>query len=471
MERLQHIVGHLSPEARPHASSFTVGGERLPVALREMRRKFHLPQYKMKMVMDHLHSEMNKGLKGKEWTSVLMLPSYVIRRDIEGKSGVYYALDLGGTNFRVLKLTLKDSKVVDTKSAKFKIPMEHVVGGTAEGLFGFIAQSVKDFIKGTSVKNPPLGFTFSFPMKKHSLNSGVLVRWTKSFNTKGVVGNDVCDLLAVELKKRGVQMGVTAVINDTVGTLVTELFKDNRATLGVIIGTGFNVAYWEKVGRITKYMEKYPGADKDATMCINMECGNFDSPTKKVLQHIHNEWDEAVDAGSPNKGLGLTEKMVSGLYMGEIARMALLSLKKQKVIRGFGGKLEEKQGFPAWYLSGCVEEDDPSLSKTRGLIKKSYGVDLDIKEATAVRLVCEWVVERSARVAATIIGSIVLFAGFEWDCTVAIDGSVFEKTPGYPQLMQKAFKDLMGNQPHNIRLVLTKDGSGIGAGLSAALMS
>lgn len=57
-----------------------------------------------------------------------MLTSYVMRRSVEGKNGYvleiyarwfkvsfqlreYFALDLGGTNFRVLKLTLKDSKV------------------------------------------------------------------------------------------------------------------------------------------------------------------------------------------------------------------------------------------------------------------------------------------------------------------------------------------------------------------------
>eukprot|EP00472_Partenskyella_glossopodia_P003864 CAMPEP_0197527314 /NCGR_PEP_ID=MMETSP1318-20131121/21053_1 /TAXON_ID=552666 /ORGANISM="Partenskyella glossopodia, Strain RCC365" /LENGTH=469 /DNA_ID=CAMNT_0043081883 /DNA_START=27 /DNA_END=1436 /DNA_ORIENTATION=- len=468
MERLNRIVGHLGSagvEAKECRSL------RLPLALRDIKHKLHLPTYKMRMMQEELFKEMDKGLEGKEWTSVLMLPSFVMRREVRAKSGVYFALDLGGTNFRVLKLTLKDSKVIDAKQSKYKIPLEHVVGGTSDGLFGFIADSVAKFIDGSDVANPPLGFTFSFPMKKASLNSGILVRWTKSFNTKGVVGKDVCALLKEQFAKKGINMGVTAVLNDTVGTLVTDYFEDDRAMLGVIIGTGFNVAYWERVRNIPKYMRENPNADPNATMCINMEVGNFDSPHKKVLKYVSNEWDEMVDAASPNKGLGLVEKMVSGLYMGEIARYALLELKQKGLIAGLNGALENKNGFPAWHLSGCLEADDNVLSGVKNLLKNNYGVQTTLEERTHIRHVCDWVVIRSARLAATIIGSVVLKAGYEWDCTVAIDGSVFEKTPNYPLLLQEGFKDLFGSQPYNIRCVLTKDGSGIGAALSAALMS
>eukprot|EP00468_Gymnochlora_sp_CCMP2014_P010482 CAMPEP_0167763342 /NCGR_PEP_ID=MMETSP0110_2-20121227/13306_1 /TAXON_ID=629695 /ORGANISM="Gymnochlora sp., Strain CCMP2014" /LENGTH=427 /DNA_ID=CAMNT_0007650389 /DNA_START=90 /DNA_END=1373 /DNA_ORIENTATION=- len=427
----------------------------------------------MKIIQKELYSEMEKGLAGKEWSSVLMLPSYVLRRDVEGKSGEYFALDLGGTNFRVLKLVLKDSKVVDAQQAKFRIPLEHVNGknACADGLFGFIADSVKTFIKDSSVSFPPLGFTFSFPMTKNSLNSGILVRWTKAFITKNTVGKDVCKLLNDKLSDRGINMGVTAVINDTVGTLVTEFFKDDRAMLGVIIGTGFNVAYWEKIGNIPKYLKQCPNANPSHTMCINMEVGNFDSPHMKVLKYISNEYDAQVDNKSPNKKLGLVEKMVSGLYMGEIARLALKDLKAAGVISGLNGKLEKKNGFPAWHLSACIGDDTLSLNKISKILKKEYGVTSTLEERQAFAMVCKWVALRSARLAATIIGSVVQHTGYEWDCTVAIDGSVFEKTPGYPQLLQEAFKDLFGDQPFNIRCVLTKDGSGKGAGLSAALMS
>eukprot|EP00954_Amorphochlora_amoebiformis_P020570 1340389-Amorphochlora_amoeboformis.AAC.1 len=131
-------------------------------------------------------------------------------------------------------------------------------------------------------------------------------------------------------------MGVTAVINDTVGTLVTEYFEDDTALLGVIIGTGFNVAYWEKVrlahprfthsvtshvsrllsrslplfirlttdfkiclgigqvANIPKYIRANPSADPSHSMCINMEVGNFDSPHMKVLKYVANEYDDKV---------------------------------------------------------------------------------------------------------------------------------------------------------------------------------
>jgi hexokinase len=48
--------------------------------------------------------------------------------------------------------------------------------GHGSTLFGFIADAVKrwDLPPGSQV-----GFTFSFPVKQTSLNSGTLIQWTK----------------------------------------------------------------------------------------------------------------------------------------------------------------------------------------------------------------------------------------------------------------------------------------------------
>lgn len=68
----------------------------------------------------------------------------------------------------------------------------------------------------------PLGFTFSFPMKQHSLDSGCLVTWTKTFNCPDVVDQDVVKLLQQSLEKYGHNhIDVIAILNDTTGTLVS----------------------------------------------------------------------------------------------------------------------------------------------------------------------------------------------------------------------------------------------------------
>ena len=78
---------------------------------------------------------------------------------------------------------------------------------TQEILFNFIAQSIADFIKEQNITTKlPLGFTFSFPVKQHSLTSGDLIRWTKDYKATGAVGKDVVQLLKEAFIRRGVSV-------------------------------------------------------------------------------------------------------------------------------------------------------------------------------------------------------------------------------------------------------------------------
>lgn len=66
-----------------------------------------------------------------------------------------------------------------------------------------------------------LGFTFSFPMKQHSLASATLDAWAKSFNLPTVLGTDVVERLRESLHKLGHNhIEVVAILNDTTSTLV-----------------------------------------------------------------------------------------------------------------------------------------------------------------------------------------------------------------------------------------------------------
>ena len=52
--------------------------------------------------------------------------------------------------------------------------------------------------------------------------------------------------------------------------------------------------------------------------------------------------------------------------------------------------------------------------------------------------------------------------------SIAIDGSVYEKHPVFKNNMNAALKELFGKRASNIRTVLAKDGSGVGAAITAA---
>ena len=60
------------------------------------------------------------------------------------------------------------------------------------------------------------------------INSATLISWTKGFCSSGVVGEDVVKLLEEALARRGdINCEIVAVVNDTVGTLMSCAFDDH----------------------------------------------------------------------------------------------------------------------------------------------------------------------------------------------------------------------------------------------------
>lgn len=95
------------------------------------------------------------------------------------------------------------------------------------------------------------GFTFSFPIIQHSLDVGILVTWTKTFNCPDVVNKNVVKLLREALDRRAdTKVKVVAVLNDTTGTLVQGSTLDHNVAIGLILGTGSNACYLERADRV-----------------------------------------------------------------------------------------------------------------------------------------------------------------------------------------------------------------------------
>lgn len=114
------------------------------------------------------------------------------------------ALDLGGTNFRVLLIDI-DGDRFHMESEIYAIP-QRVMLGHGSILFDRIAECLANFMEKQNVKDLrlPLGFTFSFPCTQEGLTVAKLVQWTKGFNCDGVIGRDVVELLREAIKRRAV---------------------------------------------------------------------------------------------------------------------------------------------------------------------------------------------------------------------------------------------------------------------------
>lgn len=64
-------------------------------------------------------------------------------------------------------------------------------------------------------------------------------------------------------------ISLTALINDTTGTLIASHYVNPKTKIAVIFGTGCNAAYMETIGNIEKISEL--GIDPSAQMAINCE--------------------------------------------------------------------------------------------------------------------------------------------------------------------------------------------------------
>lgn len=123
--------------------------------------------------MNKFNSELKKGLSRKTHSSasVKCFPTYVQELPNGSEKGKYLALDLGGTNFRVLLVKLLDETHVEVESKIYEIP-QNIMTGPGKGLFDHIADCLKDFTTNLKLDKEvlPLGFTFSFPLNQVSLN-------------------------------------------------------------------------------------------------------------------------------------------------------------------------------------------------------------------------------------------------------------------------------------------------------------
>jgi len=422
----------------------------------------------LRNICKHFVNELTLGLK-EDGHTLKMIPSYVTRRPTGKETGSYLALDLGGTNFRVCEVYLEGDSKVRLTQKKFTIP-DYAKCGQSDVLFDFLADSVLTFITENNIPTEsdiPLGFTFSFPVNQTAIDKGFLMGWTKGFDCKDTVGKDVVELLNEALARKNVKVHVTALVNDTVGTLMSHAYNDPGTFVGVILGTGTNAAYVEKVSAIPKWKG---GPVESGEMIINCEWGAFDN--ERVVLPF-NKYDQKMDDESNNKGEQTFEKMISGLYLGEIVRQVIVELIQRRVL--FGGisspEIETPYKFETAYMSRIERDHSSDLLDTKLVLQELLNIPYPApRDRRIVRRICELVATRAARLAAVGVAAVVTKMDRVSDgCTVAIDGSVYAHYPHFGNRMKDAIHELLGMFEENVILQLGKDGSSVGAGVIAAL--
>lgn len=447
--------------------------------LKEFEQKCGTPIERLRQVADAMTVEMHAGLASEGGSKLKMLISYVDNLPTGNEKGLFYALDLGGTNFRVLRVQLggSDGGLENQEFAEVSIP-PHLMVGTSDALFDYIAAELAKFVaqEGPDFTLPPgrrreLGFTFSFPVLQTSISSGTLIKWTKGFSIDDAIGRDVVAELAKAMERQGLDMRISALVNDTVGTLAGGRYVNKDVAAAVILGTGSNAAYVERAQAIPKWHGPLPNSGE---MVINMEWGNFRS------SHLPStEFDHALDVESLNPGEQIFEKMISGMYLGEIVRKVLLKMAEEASFFGdvVPPKLKEQFILRTPDMSAMHHDTSSDLKVVGNKMKEVFEIsNTSLKIRKAVVELCNIVATRGARLSAAGIYGIIkkmgrdtLKDGMKQKTVIATDGGLYEHYTAYSNCLENTLNELLGDE-FTDRVVIehSNDGSGIGAALLAA---
>ena len=368
---------------------------------------FKLDNEQLKGIAHAFREKVEEGLN-KNNAEIQCIPTFILPKatDIKGKALV---LDLGGTNYRVAIVDFSTEKPIIYPNNGWKKDMSIMKspGYTREELFKELADLIVEIKREEEM---PIGYCFSYPTESIPGGDARLLRWTKGVDIREMVGQFVGKPLLDYLnEKNKIRFTGVKVLNDTIASLFAGLTdKSYDAYIGLIVGTGTNMATFIPSDKITKLD---PECHVQGLIPVNLESGNFYPPFLTA-------GDDTVDATSDSLGKQRFEKAVSGMYLGDILKAAF--------------PLEEfEEKFDARKLTAIMNYPD---------IHKDIYVQ-----------VAHWIYNRSAQlVAASLAGLIALLKSYNRDihrvCLIA-EGSLFwsesRKDKNYNILVMEKLQELL----------------------------
>jgi len=442
--------------------------------LRRLESIFTLTPQRMRMIVEAFKEALETGLE-QPGQVVPMLPTYVFGWPTGNEMGEFLAIDLGGTNLRVCLVNIQGEGKFEITQSKYRLTEEQKQE-EGQKLFDFCAECLKVFIDTNfaeeSALKPgqvlPLGFTFSYPCSQERIDHGNLIRWTKGFGAPNTEGHDVAQMLRDSIAKLNLPVELTALINDTTGTLIASHYVNPKTKIAVIFGTGCNAAYMEHIKEIPKI--KNLGVSEELDMAINCEWGAFDS-----FEHEHlprTKYDTMVDQNSNKPDEQAFEKLIAGRYLGEILRLIICELIDEGVL--FLGqntyKLEVPYSFDTAFLSLMESDPTDELLMIIGIFTHFFAVETTLAERQFFRALAKLIGRRAARLSACGIAAIVSKMGYlDEGCLVGADGSLYNKYPSFPDRVHEGLVDIFGERGRNIVTHHAEDGSGVGSAIIAAM--
>ncbi|OBT86457.1 hypothetical protein VE02_05339 [Pseudogymnoascus sp. 03VT05] len=460
-----------------------------------------------------------------------MLPSYSHVLPSGAETGRYVALDVGGSTFRVAVLELcgrgsegEESVVKGARTFRIDDVVKQRVGiaffeWLAERIEETLGEVLGEMKEGEEREKMDMGLSWSFPIEHTSLRSGKIHGMGKGFRAmEGLLGADLADVLQGACDRRHLPVTLTATVNDAASTLLSRAYSTPHTHYGLILGTGVNIAVHLPTSLVAgKLALRNINAASPPTSppSLSTSPGSSVSNGSALPPHDHvivnteismfgagvlpvTRFDTALDAAHALPGFQPLEMLVSGRYLGEVARLV--------IVEGFerGALFAEAKALPKGWERG-YGLDTEVLAKLQVGEWKSLGLGIGEGDGEALRRIAGAVSARAARVVAASIYSLrsirdgaaatavtaavpskaELIEGVldgtltatspeavKEDTVVACAGAVIQFYPGFRQGAQEALDELCGELGQGrIELCLAEESSLLGAAVGAAVVA
>ncbi|KAL3525550.1 hypothetical protein ACH5RR_013922 [Cinchona calisaya] len=433
--------------------------------LRKFARECATPVSKLWLVANDLVTHMQ--------TNLGVFPSYSASLPTGEEIGLFYGINLRGDNFLILKAQLggKTEPISEFHREEVQIP-SHVITADSKELFDLIGLELSKFVSlhedGTgrvNLEKVKLGFTVSPPVDQTAASSACKgIDWKRL--TDDTVRTQLMTEINQSLEKHGVEMRVSALVDDVIGDLAGGRYYSRESVAALSLGMATNAAYTDSVQQVQELQGQLSNSGE---MVINMQWGNFSSSHLPIT-----EFDATLESESTNPGSRIFEKLISGTYLGEIVRQVLLKIAQETAL--FGDSLPTKLTIPYSLRSPDMAAMHQDTSEEYEVVDEKLKEIFEITNTTPmvreiVAEICDVVAERGARLVGAGIVGIVKKLGriANKKSVITVEGGLYEHYRIFRNYLHSSVWEMLGSDlSDNVIIEPSHGGSGAGALFIAA---
>lgn len=393
-----------------------------------------------------------------------MLPSYCHTLPTGQEKGTYISLDVGGSTFRVALVELygrnaRPDPMVVRRMATSKID-ERIRKLPSTLFFDWMADRIQDMLEQgeqtwRSDEPLPIGLAWSFPIEQTSHRGGKLQGMGKGFSChEDTIGMDLGTLVETACAGRQLNVRVDAIVNDSSATLLSQAYLDPATSMGLILGTGTNVAAYLPTSCMgkSKFGVRDPAwFDRAEKVITNTELSMFG---KSILPETR--WDELLNRQHQLPDFQPLEYMTTGRYLGELLRLIIVeAVETGDLFHGvMPDCLLERYSLDTEILANIEQDQSRNLQDSVSMIQKAFGLKVPPtwKEISFLRAATESISYRASAYISVAVHALwalqrdteIIPTGSKASpkTSIACNGSVILKYPGFKDRCERFIQQM-----------------------------